>query len=342
MQTFNEVCNILSSHAFENKVWRQFDLHHACYRTLREQFPDLPSQLVIRAIAVVVNSYKVDRSICHVFGSRSAVVFDARCFKLKNLSSAILTTTKGRQSFVMAHGGKQREMLASGEIGEADLLFQNGEYYLAITVKLPDTPPADTRNGVLGVDLGIVELATDSEGQSHSGEAVKSTRVRLKRIRALLQSKGTRSARRHLKKIRQKQSRYVRDVNHCIAKQITQKAHQSQKALSLETLTGIRDRINGYSRRMRWLMGNWAFADLAAKIVYKAQDLGIPTIFVDPAYTSQTCSCCGHCERSNRKSQSHFQCQKCGFELNADWNAAINIGLRAEMSTSLLRQTATV
>ena len=339
MQRFNHVCNILSAHAFEHQVFRQFDLHKALYHKIRSEH-DLPSQLVIRAIAVVTDSYKNDRSVPHTFGAKSAVVFDARCFKLKNLSSAILTTTQGRVTCVMAHGGKQRAMLEAGKIGEADLIFRDGDYYLAITVTLPDPPARDTSGGVLGVDLGIAQIATDSEGHQYSGEQVKNVRQKVRRIRKRLQSKGTKKSKVHLLKIRKKQSRFTKDVNHCIAKNIVQTAIGSAKAIALELLTGIRDRGHGYGREMRWLLGNWSFFDLAAKIVYKAKEAGIPVFFVDPAYTSQTCSCCGHCEKANRKSLSVFKCQKCGFESHADLNAALNIETRAEMSTCLLESAA--
>jgi putative transposase len=339
MITFNAACNALSAHAFREHVWRKYDLHHDCYHEIRAQFPSLPAQLVVRAIAVVTDSYKLDRSVQHVFGPHAAVVYDARCFRLKNLSSVLLTTTRGRHAFVMAHGGKQREWLASGEIGEADLLYQDGTFYLAITIKRPDPPAADTSGGVLGVDLGIVALAVDADGEAHSGTPVQAKRVKTQRIRSLLQAKGTKSAKRHLQKIARTQSRYVRDTNHCIAKHLVLKAITAEKALALENLTGIRARATGFSRDMRRRMGNWAFADLADKITYKAQDRGIPVYRVDPAYTSQTCSVCGHCERANRRSQAQFQCQRCGFELNADHNAAVNIGVRAAMSIGLLQPT---
>ena len=96
---------------------------------------------------------------------------------------------------------------------------------------------------------------------------------------------------------------------------------------------------------MRWRLGNWSFYDLATKIVYKAKEAGIPVIFVDPAYTSQTCHRCGHCERANRKSQSEFECKRCGFACNADFNGSKNIEARATgtfgaASTGLLRSAA--
>jgi predicted transposase len=245
MRLFSMVCNHLSQIVWQQKIFRQFDLHEKAYHAVRGLFPDLPSQLVVRAIRVVTDSYKRDRSVKHVFGQRSAVVFDARCFKLKGVSSAILTTTQGRLTLSLAHGGKQRKMLEEGKVGEADLLFRDGNYYLAISITLPD-PPTKEVTGVLGVDLGLSQIATDSEGEAFTGEPVKALRRKCRRLRCLLQRKGTRNAKRHLQKIRRKQRHFVATLNHQIAKRIVRKATSSRKAICLETLTGIRDRGNGF------------------------------------------------------------------------------------------------
>ena len=335
MAKFNAACNALSQRAWDTQTFRAFDLHKIAYHQTRADF-GLPSQLTVRAIAKVCDTYKTDRSQLHTFGPRGAVVFDARCFAMKGVSSAELTTTQGRHSFSLAHGGKQREQLSQGTTGEADLLFVDGAYYLSIAVKFPDPPKADVSGGVLGVDLGIVELATDSEGQSYSGEPVKAVRCRVREHRRQVQKKKTRSAFKRLQKVNRRASRFVRDVNHCISKSLVKKASVLQKALSLEDLSGIREHSNGFNKTMRWQMGNWAFADLAAKIVYKAAEVGIPTIFVDPRDTSKTCSACGHCERGNRKSQASFQCLSCGLSMNADANAARNIEARGELSAALM------
>ena len=71
------------------------------------------------------------------------------------------------------------------------------------------------------------------------------------------------------------------------------------------------------------------FHQLRGFIAYKAQDAGIPVVLVDPRHTSRTCSACGHCEKANRKSQAEFECRRCGFSANADWNAALNIRAQA-------------
>jgi putative transposase len=335
MARFNAACNALSQKAWDTQVFRAFDLHKLAYHAARADF-GLPSQLTVRAIAKVCDTYKADRSQKHTFGPRGAVVYDARCFKMKGVSSAALTTTQGRHSFSLAHGGKQRQQLSQGTTGEADLLFVDGNYYLSIAVKFPDPPKADTSGGVLGVDLGIVELATDSGGQSFSGDTVKAVRWRVREHRRQVQRKRSRSAFKRLQKVNRRASRFTRDVNHCISKSLVSKASDLKKALSLEDLKGIRERASGFNKQMRWQMGNWAFADLAAKIVYKAAEVGIPVVFVDPRNTSRTCSECGHYDKANRKSQASFACLRCGFCANADFNAARNIEARAKLSDSLM------
>ena len=339
MARFNAACNALSKKAWDTQTFRAFDLHKLTYHATRAAF-GLPAQLTVRAIAKVCDTYKADRSQMHTFGPRGAVVYDARCFSLKGVSSASLTTTQGRHSFSLAHGGKQREQLAAGTTGEADLLFVDGNYYLSVAVKFPDPPPADTSGGVLGVDMGIVELATDSEGESYSGAVVKAVRRAVREHRRQVQKKRSRSAFKRLQKISRRASRFSRDVNHCISKSLVRKALSLRKALALEDLSGIRERANGFNkkfnREMRWQMGHWTFADLAAKISYKAAAVGLPVVLVDPRNTSRTCSGCGHCDKANRKSQASFECLSCGLCVNADFNASRNIEARGLLSTPLM------
>lgn len=136
----------------------------------------------------------------------------------------------------MRHGGKQRAELEGADTapfgtnvrtGEA---LRDGSYYLAIAIKKPEPPPADMSGGVLGVDLGIVEIATDSEGNSYSGEQVKSVRRKLKEHRRQLQKRGTNSAKKRLRKIARKQSRFVHDTDHCVSKHIVQTAMRKNAA----------------------------------------------------------------------------------------------------------------
>ncbi len=190
--------------------------------------------------------------------------------------------------------------------------------------------------GVVGIDLGIVNVATDSEGHQYTGEPVQKVRRKYRRLRQLLQSRKTRSARKHLQKARRKESRFVKDTNHIISKHLVQLALDRQKALACEVLTGIRQRVNGLNRVMRTELNNWAFLQLKTFLHYKAKRAGVTLIAVDPRYSSQTCSACGHCERANRTSQERFCCQCCGLEANADVNAALNLKARGELSPALM------
>jgi IS605 OrfB family transposase len=177
---------------------------------------------------------------------------------------------------------------------------------------------------MLGVDLGIVNLATDSDGQVFSGAMVHTVRARYHRRRQRLQKVGTKNAKRRLRKNAGKERRFQRDVNHCISKTLVKKAAVSCKALALEDLTGIRARVT-VRHEHRYERHSWAFSQLRELITYKAAWAGVSLHLVDPRNTSRTCSTCGHCEKANRRSQAEFLCQRCGFTVNADYNAAINI-----------------
>jgi putative transposase len=339
IRQFNAACNWISEVAFQERAFKQVPLHAACYHAVRERF-GLPAQLAVRAIGKVLETYRRDKSIQHVYGEYSAAVYDARVFRLEGVTYASLTLLHGRERIRLDCGSYQRKHLAGKpDIGQVDLLYENGQFTLALSLRKPEPPKIETK-GVLGIDLGIAEIATDSTGQHYSGEQVKACRRRLRELRRGLQSCATKGAKRRLCKIRRKQSRFVRHTNHCISKDLIATALQAGKALGLETLTGIRERANGFAASMRWLMGNWAFWQLQSFLVYKAEDVGLPVVFVDPAFTSRTCSHCGYCDKANRKSQSRFECLACGLVLNADVNAALNIETRADCNPAYTRPQA--
>ncbi len=225
--------------------------------------------------------------------------------------------------------------------GQADLLYRNDTFFLAITVDAPEPTPTDT-DDFLGVDLGIIQLATTSDGAFLNYSAgpkhshVNQVRARYSRFRQKLQKKGTKSAKRLLKKRSGREKRFAKDVNHCLSKAIVQTAKGTSRGIALEDLQGIRERATRAKRtvtkRHRRVLHTWSFFQLRAFIAYKAALAGIRVVYVNPAYTSQTCSACGHCEQANRKTQSQFLCTSCGFSAHADVNAAINIGSRAAIN----------
>ncbi len=212
------------------------------------------------------------------------------------------------------------------EVGGADLIWRSGVYSLHITQSQEVPPEAEGDGGTLGVDLGIVNLATDSEGEHFTGAIVSIVRKRYHLRRQRLQKVGTRNAKRRIRRMGRREARFQKDTNHCISKKLVQKAVVSCKAIALEDLNGIRERVT-VRHEHRYERHSWAFFQLRAYITYKAAWAGVPIHLVDPRNTSRTCSHCGHCEKANRKSQSEFLCRNplCRQAMNADHNAAINI-----------------
>jgi IS605 OrfB family transposase len=184
---------------------------------------------------------------------------------------------------------------------------------------------------MLGVDLGVTNLAADSDGNVYSSAQVNSMRARHRRLRAKLQAKGTRSAKRLLARRRQEEARFAQDVNHRISKSIVAIAQGTGRGIALEDLMHIRTRITA-RRAQRATLHSWPFYQLRLFVAYKAQRVGVPFMLVNPANTSRTCPACGSIDKRNRPSQRRFSCIRCGFSGLADTIAAVNISRRAAVN----------
>jgi putative transposase len=327
---FNTVCNEISEIAFREKCFAKVKLQKICYYGIREKYEKLSSQLVIRAIAKVCEAYKVNKKVQCQFRLDGAIVYDQRILSFKGLEYVSISTINGRMDIPMVISSYHQSILEGKRVrGQADLIFVDGVFYLLLVVEFPEGTLIETTE-LIGIDLGIVNIATDSTGQSFSGSKINNLRKRYARIRSKLQAKKTKSAKRLLKKRRRKEQRMAKDMNHCISKQIIQKASRHCSSIVLENLYGIsktkgKKNSKTVSKSQRGNLSRWAFYQLQQFIQYKAEIQGISVLFVDPKYTSQTCSCCGHVAKENRKSQSEFECMSCEFVAHADYNASLNI-----------------
>jgi putative transposase len=339
LEAFNAACNAVAVVAFRERMASKIDLQKLVYYDVRRDF-GLAAQMAIRAIAKVSEAYKRDRSKQPHFRPHGAMVYDERILSFPRIDRASLLTLDGRVEVPFRFGAYADGMLARKR-GQADLLYRNDTLFLAITVDVPEPTPTDT-DDFLGVDLSIIQLATTSEGEflnhstgpKHSQHVhVNQVRARYSRFRAKLQKKGTKSAKRLLKKRSGRERRFAKDVNHCLSKAIVQTAQGTARGIALEDLTHIRERAQRtVGKRQRRVLHSWGFSQLRAFIAYKAALAGVRVVYVNPAYTSQTCSACGHCEKANRTSQAKFLCRSCGFSAHADVNAAINIACRAAVN----------
>jgi len=332
LETANAACNTISEQAWEHKTFRQFPLHKLTYYAVREHFP-LSAQVVVHCISKVADAYKADRRARRTFKLQGAVSFDNRSLTWRpDKSEVSIWALGGRQSIPYVGGDRQRELLIH-QRGESDLALIGGKFYLFATCDVETPEPQDVQD-VLGCDLGIVNLAVDSDGEQFRGEQVDDNRRKYEHRRKNLQRNGSKYAKRKLKKIAGKQARFQSNTNHVISKRLVRKAQDTLRAIALEDLSDLRKAP--VRRKQRSKHANWSFYQLRQFIRYKAELAGIPVIFVDARYTSQTCSVCGGVDKANRKSQSVFSCVSCGYSANADTNAAVNIAARAAVNPPMV------
>ena len=328
MRAFNAAASYTAQVGFAAQVFSQAAIHVRCYRELRDRF-GLSSQMAVRAMGKAVETFKRDKRVCPVFRADGAMTYDERLLGWKGPAHVSLLTLQGRQIVAMVYGEYQAGFLARLK-GQVDLILRDGTFYLHATIDIPeDSPIHPTR--FLGVDFGIVEIATDSDGHSSPGAAMEAVRQRTARARQTFQATGTTSAKRRLKKMAGTQARFQRWVNHGLAKRLVQYAKDTKAALVLEDLTHIRDRIT-VRKRQRAKHHHWSFRQLRDLLTYKAQRAGVPLLFVDPRNTSRTCAECAYVDKRNRRSQAVFSCLQCGHTAHADHNAARNLATRGAVS----------
>jgi predicted transposase len=241
LHTFNTAGDDIAGAAFAQRRANKVGLQQLDYYDIRERF-GLAAQMTNRAIAKVAEAYKRDRNIQPRFRPHSAMAYDERMLSFPRVDRGALLALEGRAEPPVRFGAYQQARLDRIG-GQADLLYRNGTFYLACTVDAPEPRP-DRTSEYLGVDLGIVNIATTSDRES------------------LNQTTGPKHA--HVNTVRAPSAR-------------------------------LRD---------------------------KAQVAGVRVALVNPAYTSQTCSSSGQCEKANRISQARFRCVTCGYSAHADLRVA--------------------
>ena len=337
LETANKACDYISSLAWSSQVFGQFKLHKISYHQTKDKFP-LSSQMVIRAISKVADAYKLDKKTKRGFFKHGAIAYDDRILSYKLEDDLVsIWTTKGRLKVSIVAGERQKELLKTRK-GESDLVFTNGKFFLNAVCDV-DEPELFDFSTHIGIDLGIVNIATTCDGKQYSGEQVEEKRKKDLTLRCDLQRKGTLSAKKKLKRLANKHSKFQKDVNHRISKELALEAKRHSKALALEELKDLSKNTKKEKRlrkTTRAKVSNWAFYQLRKFVEYKAGLNGVTVTMVDPRNTSRECSECGYTDKANRQTQDKFVCKCCGHSLNADINAARNISSRASVSKPLV------
>lgn len=222
------------------------------------------------------------------------------------------------------------DYLKQGKLGTAKLVKSCGRYCLHVSCTL-DKPKFNktTCKHVVGIDRGLRFLATSFDEQGEvsfvSGKKVLATRRKYKRLRQKLQSKGTKSAKRRLKAIGQRENRWMSDINHQVTKTLVDK-YGTGTVFAIEDLTNVRFATEKVANPRRYEQVSWSFYQLEQFLAYKADLRGSTVVKVDAHYTSQRCPKCGVIDKQARNHGTHeYVCNRCGYTSNDDRIGAMNI-----------------
>jgi IS605 OrfB family transposase len=325
-ESFNAICRV----AWKKREGNAYKLHYIVYRGCKNTLPDLVSDLHVQAIhkaseaikATITRSKKEKKTSCPQ--SKSCPPrYERHTFKIywdKGLISMSSTNGRLKIPFTIPEYAKYA---IDCPTSTADLIKRKGRFYLHVVVKLPDVDFIDNGKAI-GVDLGVTRPAVTSDNRFHGKRHWKEVVKRTFRLKRDLQSNGSKSAKRHLRRLAGREQRFRRDCDHVISASIL-KDIQPGTTVVVENLTNIRTRCKASRGEAKRRLHSWSFAQLKGFLEYKAEAKGCQIVAIDPRHTSQRCNRCGFTYRGNRKSQSEFLCRQCGFKHNADLNASKNI-----------------
>lgn len=327
--------NYCSQLVYDNKLPLSLTaIHNFCYDKLRQQFPSLPSQSIIRVQREVLVAYKAIKSNNHKGGfptkSSLSMTLDKRMYSnfTSESISLVSDTPQKRKTFSFKLYDKVNELFATSVAKDPTIFYRNGKLYLSVPFEVQGRMPSSITS--VGVDLGMKRLFVTSEGNAFVDKQYLKERRKLRYLKRCLQSKGTHSAKRHLKKIRRKEHNLSQNLCHKSVNALL--SSTSASYIVMEDLRKIKVSTSRYAsgaKRTRHnnSLGQVPFYEFKRILTYKATLLGKEVVSVSPMYTSQTDSRNG--VRQGNRQGCRFYCID-GVLLDADWNAAVNIAQRSK------------
>ena len=360
MEQYRLACNYVSEYLFNNNFpLNKNEVQKVIYNTIREKF-NLKSQMTISCIRSVIARYKTVktqmarrpykyqdqntgewyREVRDLNWLHKPISFNRPQVDLQRnrdwsyLSSGQLSinTLDGRVKVEPICRGFNQYLDGTWKFGLAKLLKSSGKWYLHIsaTKEVADFNKQTVKH-VVGLDRGLRFLATsyDEQGKTafFDGQAIMRKRAKYQKLRATLQAKGTKSAKRRLKKLSGRENRWISDVNHCLSKTLVQK-YGANTLFVLENLNGVSFERTDLPKALRNQNKSWAFYQLEQFLTYKAHLHNSEVVEVSAKYTSQRCPKCGVIKKDNRHHEKHeYHCTNCGYCSNDDRIGAMNIQL---------------
>jgi IS605 OrfB family transposase len=306
---------------WEHKSLNKKTLHKELYFQQRNKYA-VPAAIIqtIRDVAIG-NLRQTKFKFRPKKNKLSTINYDCRTLKLRrNILS--LSTMEKRFKTTLKFPKWCESYVKNGICKSGKLVYdlKSDQFYIHLVFKLPN-PTLKETGEIIGLDRGLINLVTTSEGIIYNAKKVRKQQRKYLYLRKKLSSKGTRSSKRLLKKLSGKEKRFSRDYNHCLSKKLAN--DQNVKVYVIENLKGIsKNRHKG--KKFNKKLSSWTFFQFEIFLTYKCVANGIEVVKINPKYTSQMCYKCGHIDKNNRNKEQ-FCCLKCGHKDHADVNAAKNI-----------------
>ena len=316
---------------------RQF--HDATYSVLREEFPNIPAQGVIKVYKSVLAALRSIRSNKHgnaetPFKKSLSLQLDKRMYSNLSANGISLGSNQSHQrekcTFVLYD--KVRELFDTCTFSDPTVFARDGRLFLSVPFETV-TPPVKGDKAV-GVDLGMKRLFVTSDGQYYTDKEYLKNRRKLRYLKRCLQSKGTRSSKKHLARVRRKERNMSKDMLNRATNALLRSTDAS--IIVVEDLKKIKYNTSrtkeGFKRvRHNNALSQVPLAGFRGMLTHKATLAGKQAVSVSPTWTSQTDSRNG--KRDGERHGCRYYCSD-GTVFDADWNAAVNIAQRAKHPTS--------
>ena len=319
-----ELFNVYTNWIYENGTYNKNLIHKACYRKFIEKYPLIKTALIASIRDMASEACKRSKIKGKMPQKKSLTIRLVKtCFTLRGKQLTLITSDK-RHKEILHIPDYYRNIYENWKSKGATLSYckKTKQFWIHIVFENPKEIKqisSAKAERTLGIDRGIYNPVVTSDvtliGKSKEIRTIKS---KYQYLRQQLQKKGTRSAKRRLRQIGSKEKRFVLNTNHVISKKL---ADSKYDVFVLEELKKIKSKK--YSHKFNRKLMNWSYFQFEQLLDYKANARGKIVVKVNPAYTSQTCSCCGKVAKEQRN-RNWYTCS-CGHHQHADLNAAINI-----------------
>ena len=332
-RTYREIVNLLITYAFENNITSFYRLKKETYKSLRKEYPELPSHYLYTACQMataIFKSFRKRKKKGKTKGNpvfkKEVVMLDDHLFKLDLKAGIIKLSIPGGRVQLEFYPAKHHEKFKDWKVGQAWLvrtskgIFINVVFSKEVEIREPKTfvgVDLNENNVTLSLPNGEFVQIITHEREIRTGYYVKRRKIQ-KKLRA------GKDRQKLLEKYGERERNRLNDLYHKLANKIVELAEE-YGGVALEDLTGIRDSVR-YSAEMNGRIHRWSFRKLQSIIEYKAKMKSVRVVFVNPAYTSSLCPVCG--SKLSPNGHRVLKCSKCGFEADRDVIGSWNIRLR--------------